>query len=296
MDPITTLKFLRVHHWVKNLLVFVPLTLSFQLFNSDCSLSAVCGFAIFCLASSIVYIINDLRDLEADKLHPTKRLRPLPSGKMPLWLAWFLLGFMLLTLCVMFAFLGIKQSLAGAALYFAIPVAYIVLNIAYSAGLKNVPLLDVSILMAGYVMRIIYGGVVTGLGVSNWVLLTAMSFSFFMGFGKRRNELKKYGADGRKMLERYTIAFLDKGLQLSMAMGVIFYALACGDSNTVVAKRNINLIWSVPLVFVLFLRYLMLLESGSDGDPVYVVFSDKWILMLAGAYVALTLLLLYPPL
>ncbi len=173
------------------------------------------------------------------------------------------------------------------------PAAYIAVNIAYSMGLKDVPILDVSILMAGYVMRVLYGGIITGTGTSGWVFLTMMSFSFFMGFGKRRNELQKYGSGGRKILRHYTQGFLDRGLQLSLSMSVIFYALACNDAGTVPSQSGRSLLWSVPVMFVLCLRYMMLLDSDSDGDPVSVAFSDRWLRLIAFAYMVLVLLLLY---
>lgn len=288
------LKLLRVHHWIKNLLVFTTAILTFQLTNAECLSRLGVGFAIFCLSASAVYIINDLRDLENDRRHPQKCKRPLASGAISVAAALVILLGIFLCMCAAMIFLAIREDgVVVCVKYFAIPIFYIAINIAYSAGLKNVPILDIFILMSGYLLRVLYGGIVAGTGTSGWVLLTVMSFSFFMGFGKRRNELQKYGSEGRKILRFYTKEFLDKGLQLSLSMSVIFYALVCNDRDTVPAQNGKSLLWTVPVIFVLCLRYVMLLENDSDGDPVSVALSDVWLRLIALLYVFLVFFFLY---
>lgn len=288
------LKLLRVHHWIKNLLVFTAAILTFRLTEAEGLSRLGIGFVIFCLSASAVYIINDLRDLENDRHHPQKCRRPLASGAITVAAAYAVLSVIFFCFCAAMVFIAIcGGGFAECAKYFAIPILYIAINIAYSAGLKNVPILDIFILMSGYLLRVLYGGIITGIGTSGWVFLTVMAFSFFMGFGKRRNELQKYGSEGRIILQFYTKEFLDKGLQLSLSMSVIFYALVCNDRDTVPAQNGKSLLWTVPVIFALCLRYVMLLESDSDGDPVSMALSDIWLRLIALAYVLLVFLLLY---
>lgn len=128
----------------------------------------------------------------------------------------------------------------------SIPFIYFVLNVLYSFGLKKIPLLDVSILMLGYLLRLIYGGVLGESGVSTWMFLTMMSAAFFCGFGKRRGELKAYGSENRDSLEKYSGAFLDQGILASCVMTIVFYAISCTDIDSVVAKSGVDMLWSVP--------------------------------------------------
>lgn len=178
--------------------------------------------------------------------------------------------------------------------YIFIPLLYLALNVAYSLKLKEYPLIDVFILMLGYVLRLIYGGRLAGTGLSAWMFLTITAAAFFLGFGKRRNELLMYGSVGRANLKEYTLDFLDRACQMSMTTTIIFYALSCADVNTAVAEAGVNLLWSVPAVFIICLRYLMILNDGkSDGDPVEVVFRDKWLILLGIVFLAVLMILLY---
>lgn len=175
-----------------------------------------------------------------------------------------------------------------------IPSIYFTLNMAYSLKLKHIPLVDVFILMFGYVLRLQYGAVLAGVGVSAWMFLTITSSAFFLGFGKRRNELLRYGSTGRANLESYKMGFLDQACLMSMTTAIVFYSLSCADMNTTVAAAGVDLLWSVPVVFIIFLRYLMILNNGdSDGDPVEVILKDKYLLTLCVVFSVVLIVLLY---
>lgn len=284
------LKLLRIKHYIKNILIFLPAILSQQLFDKMILYKTMIGMIIFSIISSIIYIINDIRDVDSDRAHPIKSRRPLASGEISVRTAKYLA-----------AALAAAGILAwGAAVpsfdfsYMLIPVVYLAINAAYSLKLKKYPLVDVSILMMGYVLRLMYGGVLAGTGVSAWMFLTITAGAFFMGFGKRRNELLIYGDSGRANLKVYTIEFLDQACLMSMTTTIVFYALSCADVNTAVAEVGVNLLWSVPVVFIICLRYLMILNDGkSDGDPIEVVLKDKWLLMLCAAFFSVLMILLY---
>lgn len=126
------------------------------------------------------------------------------------------------------------------------------------------------------------------------MFLTILSGSYYLSFGKRKNELRQYGNKSRKVLKRYTYDFLDKNMQLCMGLTLVFYSLSCADKETTVAKAGVNLIWSVPLIFFIYLQYSLLIEdSVCSGDPVDVILSDKYLLLLIGFYGIATLGLLY---
>lgn len=161
-------------------------------------------------------------------------------------------------------------------------------------GLKNFPLIDIVLLVAGYLLRILYGGRLTGIEISDWMSLTVLSGACYLGFAKRRNELRFYGNGYRRALSKYTYEFLDKSTQLFMSMTLVFYSLWCSDGQTVIAERGTNFIWSVPIVFLAFLRYNLRLEDETcDGDPVEVILKDKFIICLIVIYVIVAINALY---
>lgn len=282
------IKLMRVNHYVKNLIIFLPAMLTLQLNKPRLVLEHIAGFVIFCLVSSIVYILNDLRDIESDRKHPIKCKRPLASGAVSVRGAKFMicvLGLVIILVWGIVKFRGI---------YIIWPAVYLAVNMAYSMRLKNIPLVDVLALVFCYIIRLLYGAGLAGARISNWMYLTMMSASFFMGFGKRRNEFIQYGASSRKSLMGYSAGFLDKSMQTALTSSVIFYSLMCADTETDVARAGINLLWTVPLIIVICLRYLMLIENGkSDGDPVSVILSDRVLYVLCAGYIVTVGILLY---
>ena len=178
------LKEMRVHHYVKNFLVYAALACSGKFFDAEKLMPATRIFVAFCFTSSIVYMINDIKDVEKDRNHPTKCKRPIAAGNISIRLAIFVcvVLFVVATVCC----IGSKSLMASFLL-----LLYLCLNVAYSMGLKNVPIIDVSILVSGFLIRLICGAVAADIVVSNWLYLTVISLSFYLALGKRRNELKK---------------------------------------------------------------------------------------------------------
>lgn len=282
------LNLMRVKHYMKNFLIFLPAILTQQIFRVQVFKGMVVGIIIFSAMSSIVYVLNDIRDVELDRKHPIKSNRPLASGEVSVRSARYIVC--LLLALVIFDWGMVKFELK----YILIPLLYLIINIAYSMKLKVYPLVDVFILMLGYVLRLVYGGILVDTGISAWMFLTITAAAFFLGFGKRRNELLMYGDEGRINLKNYTFDFLDRACQMSMTTTIVFYALSCADVNTAVAGAGVNLLWSVPVVFIICLRYLMILNDGkSDGDPVEVVLRDKWLIILGIIYFTVLIILLY---
>ena len=281
------LKEMRVHHYIKNLLVFVPLICSGQILDPDKLLPSFYAFLSFCFISSAIYFINDIRDVEKDRNHPTKRNRPIAAGQIPIRSA-VVCTVVLILLGVLF------NCLCFHPLSTVLLAVYFLLNLGYSLGLKNVPLLDVTILAAGYLIRAMYGSVVTGIAMSDWLYLVIISAAFYLGLGKRRNELKKQGGeDTREVIRKYSFAFLDSNMYICMALVVVFYALWTMDAKTVEAYHGSRMVWTVPVVMLIFMKYSMTVEGNSDGDPVEVLLHDKVLLGLCAFYLLLMLALLY---
>ena len=284
------IKLIRVKHWLKNFLIFVPLFFSINLFNKELLLNSFIGFFIFCITSSIVYILNDIKDLEKDKKNPLKMKRPLASGKVSLKTATVIIAVLSILDIICTSYLYINDNNY---LIILIPLSYIIMNVLYSFGLKNIPILDVLIIALGFLLRIIYGGVVTGIMVSNWLYLIIIFGSFYLGYGKRKNELKNYGKSGRKVLDLYNVSFLEKNMYVCLALTIISYSLWTLDIVTINRIGNNYLFWTIPLIMIIFQEYSLNIEGESSGDPVEVLLSSKRLLFMIFIYVIALFMVVY---
>lgn len=281
------LKLMRVHHYIKNGLVFAALACSGQLFVWKKLSAGLLGFAAFCMISSVVYIINDIRDVEKDRKHPTKCKRPIAAGNVSVKSAWILAA-------VLFVIAVVCNALAFDFSATALLALYLILNLAYSFGLKNIPIVDVTILVAGFLIRILYGALVTEITISNWLYLTVIAVAFYFALGKRRNELKHLGdGETRQVLKAYPINFLDKNMGMCLTLANVFYALWSMDEKTMSFYNNEYLIFTVPIVLLITMKYSLDIEGESDGDPVEVLLHDKVLLALCVIYLAIMFMILY---
>ncbi|MBE6960316.1 MAG: decaprenyl-phosphate phosphoribosyltransferase [Ruminococcaceae bacterium] len=281
------LKLMRVHHYIKNCLVFAALACSGQFFQLNKLVPAVLAFIAFCMVSSIVYIINDIRDREKDRSHPTKCNRPIAAGTVSVKGACVLAGFLLVIAVVCN---GLIFQLTPTVLL----ALYLVLNLAYSFGLKNIPIVDITILVAGFLIRVLYGALVTGITISNWLYLTVIALSFYFALGKRRNELKQLGSDKtRTVLKAYPLSFLDKSMSMCLTLANVFYALWSMDEKTMALYNTQYLVFTVPIVLLITMKYSLDVEGESDGDPVEVLLHDKLLLALCVLYLVVMFMILY---
>lgn len=277
---------MRIKHWIKNILIFFPLVFSGNLLVEEKLIKTIWGFMSFCLVSSAIYIVNDLRDVDSDRMHEVKKNRPLASGAVSK-----MQGIVLIVLLI--------GGSAGLCLYSSegalCVVLYLLINLLYSCGMKNIPIIDVVILVAGYIIRLLYGGVLAGTGVSEWMLLTVMMASFFLGFGKRRGEYVQYGEETRESLKGYSKSFLDNSVNMFLTLTIIFYSLTCLDKESGVARQGVNMLWTVPVVIIVCLRYMMRMETDNNsvGDPVEIVIHDPILMILIGFYGIVVLVSLY---
>ena len=280
---------IRVKHYLKNGLIFLPLFFAVKLTDVGLLLRTLAGFAAFCLAASLIYIVNDIRDIEKDRQHSTKCNRPLPSGTISVGAA--------IAIAVIFGLGAIAILIALQSWVAGVILAlYVALNFGYSFGLKNVPVLDLVILASGFVLRVLFGGAVSGIEVSNWLLLVMAAGALYMGMGKRRGELRREGEGTRAVNKYYSVGFLDRNMYLCLALTIAFYSLWCLTSSTIGDFANgDSVIWSVIILLVLVIRYNYVIEGDSDGDPVSVITRDPMLLILAALYVIYMGLVVYVP-
>jgi 4-hydroxybenzoate polyprenyltransferase len=264
------IKLIRVKHWIKNSIVFIPV-----IFNRNFTISvvsqSVLAFFSFSLLASFIYVINDLCDIENDRKHPVKKNRPLASGQIKIWQALIAAGVCLAgAACI---FIGISSKYA-----LFVWIAYLVLNILYSRVLKKIVIVDIALLAAFYVLRAYYGAVVTGIQISSWFFLTLITMSLYLGCGKRRGEIVAEDTSSREVLRFYNYQFLDRFMYVCLACTLTFYSLWCKEMQSVV------LMFSIPFLIIISMRYSYLIENGSDGDPVEVVYGDKSLILLGLLY------------
>ncbi len=283
------IKLMRIHHYIKNILVFAALACSGQIFNKEKLAACFLGFFSFCLISSVVYIINDICDKDNDRKHPTKCTRPIASGAVSVKSAWILCA-------VLFVGAWVCNFLIFNLLGTLLLLSYFLLNLAYSFGMKNITLVDIMILVAGYIIRILYGAVVTDIPISGWLYLTVIVTASYFALGKRRNEYRNLGnGQTRKVLDSYPIGFLDKSMVVCLTLANAFYTLWSMDSKTVAFYGNNYLIFTVPIVLLITMRYSLKIERESDGDPIEVLIHDKFLLLLCMVYMFCALAILYIP-
>ena len=281
------LKMMRVKHYIKNFLIFIPLIFSGHLFNTNLLFKAFLGFISFSFLSSAIYIIYDVKDIQKDRLHPTKSQRPIASGRVSVRTAIFVMICCLLAFAAAYLLSGTYNPLG-----WVVAGLYFILNIAYSFGLKNIPILDIAVLASGFLLRVVFGAIVVDVWISNWLYLTVLSLSFYLGLGKRRNELKN-GSETRAVLNHYNISFLDKFMYVMLTLGIVFYSLWSVDQSTIERLGNTQFIWTIPIVVLIGMKYSLSIEGDSDGDPVEVIWKDKTLIILVSLYVLAVMGILY---
>jgi len=280
-------KLMRVKHCVKNVLIFLPIFFDHSIFQQDLFLKALLGFCAFSCMASGIYAINDVFDVECDKNHPVKCKRPVASGAITKKGA---VVFAIILIILGYAFCVWASPIHQANAYIIYSL-YFLLNIIYCVGKgKDIPILDIVILASGFMFREMFGAAICGIKISHWLYLVTISGAFYLGLGKRRNEMSSSTEVKRSVLNYYTMNFLDKNMYVYMGIMIIFYSLWCADYTELTAK----LIWTIPMIMILFMRYSMLVEEEhQDGDPVEIIFGDKLLLLLITIYIIVLFLIMY---
>jgi hypothetical protein len=290
MRPAPYLRLMRPHQWIKNAFVFVGLVFGHGWADPKLVLDALGVLAAFCLASSAVYVANDIADREADRAHPGKRDRPIASGEVGAAPAW--------AFCIVLAAAALALAARISWPAFAIVASYLALNGAYSAGLKHVAILDVFLIAAGFMLRILAGTTGIGIEPSKWLLFVGLMLTLFLGFSKRRAELTALEgrpvADGgevaqRPVLASYNMAILDRMVATTAAGAAAGYGLYTVDPDTVLLHGTNRLILTLPFVLYGLFRYLFLVHRrGGGADPAWELLHDPHLIAATAAWLAVT--------
>ncbi len=283
-------RLLRPSHWSKNLFVLAALLFSGQALDPGAVLDALGAFAAFCLAASAVYAFNDVRDCEADRAHPIKCRRPVAAGEISTTHATAAAGVL---------------GVGGLALAYAVTPAaaawlalYLVLNIAYSLGLKQVVLLDVFAIAAFFVIRLLVGAAAVQARPSVWLLLCGGLLALYLGFAKRRHELTVLGDQStahRGVLAHYSAPFLDQISAVLLAVTIVSYLMYTLTSPTARTFGTEELSYGVPFVLYGVFRYLYLVHQRDQGTPTETVFADRPLLLTIVLWVLYNGWVLYRP-
>ncbi len=284
------LKLIRVQQWIKNVFVFVPLLFSHNLFEREYFLITLFAFFVFCLASSAIYVINDLIDIEADRAHPLKKNRPLPSGAISKPTS-------VITFIVILIIIGVL--LPNFNYDFIICVAsFIILNVLYTFYFKHIVVLDVFSIAAGFTLRVLAGAFVLSIPISSWLILTTMFISLFLGVMKRHSELtltpEDENSSSRKVLAEYSLNFADQMATVAAAGVIICYALYTVAARTVSVFSTENLIYTTPFVVFGIFRYMYLEYMSNGGEnTTKIIATDSPMIVTVILYIITTVLIIY---
>lgn len=280
---------MRPKQWVKNIFVFAGLIFSRHLFDIALLAKVSAGFIMFSLASSSIYIFNDIKDIEKDREHPEKCKRPLAAGHLQVTKAYLA--------SALLAMISLVVSFLLESNFFLIIVAYLIMNTAYSLKIKQIVILDVMCIAFGFVFRVLAGTTLAGVEPSDWLILCTITISLFLGFSKRRHELVLLDANAnnhRTVLTEYSMTFLDQMISVATACTVIAYALYTISDETVARFGTKNLIFTIPFVIYGIYRYLYLTyHKQTSGNPTTSVLTDLPLFINGLLWFSTVLLIIY---
>ncbi len=284
-------RLMRPQQWVKNSFVLAGFAFARQWDDLSLFADALLAFAAFCAGASAVYLLNDWLDMESDRAHPVKRLRPLASGQVDTRTA-VVTGLALLAI-------AFACSLAAGPWALAAVVAYLLLNVWYSRTLKHIVIADVFSVAAGFMLRLLAGTVGIGIPPSDWLVLTGLFLTLFLGFSKRRAEWSD-STDAaergrrRRVMNDYSVHLLDTFLAVTATASILSYGLYTVDPDIQQLHGTTHLVYTVPFVTFGVFRYLFLVHVRGQGeDPSRDLFADPQLLLCALAWLAATVFLIY---
>lgn len=283
------IRLIRVRHWVKNLFLFIPSFFAGHLFKAEELLTVLTGAFAFSLVASGVYVINDYRDRVVDRLHPTKKLRPLASGEISTITAWILI----ITLIVS----GLLLAAALEIVFFYLLLGYFVMNLGYSFGLKNIPILDLFIVSLGFLLRIYSGGVIADLPITHWLSIMILLLALFLIIAKRRDDILINAQNScviRKSTQSYNLDFINSCITLLSAVVIVAYIMYT-VSPEVTERFNSDYLF-ITTIFVIagIMRYLQIIfVENKSGSPTKIFIKDKFILITIAGWILSFYLIIY---
>ena len=297
------LRLLRPKQWTKNVFVMLPLFFGGQLLNLDALCQGLIVMLAFSFAASSIYCLNDIADLEADRRHPVKCNRPIASGAVSKTQAWMLMGGMLL--------LAIIALLAGSSLPIGnhpsaltshlsplyIVLGYWLMNVAYCLWLKHIAIVDVCIVASGFVLRMLAGGMATGIVLSKWIVLMGFLLTLFLSLAKRRDDVLRMMATGeapRRNTSRYNMTFINEAITITATVTLVCYVMYTVSPEVIRQFHTDYLYLTTVFVLLGLLRYLQkALVDQQTGDPTRVLLTDRFTQLVVAAWVVSFLVLIY---
>ena len=283
------LKLMRLHQYVKNLFLFIPLFFVGQITNLELLTNAFVAFIAFSITASSVYILNDYLDIDDDRKHPIKKDRPLASGLILKKPAFLLMSFLSISGLIMMA----NQSIQA----FIVLLIYIALNILYSFRLKHVAIVDITIISVGFVLRIFIGAIVTETPLSKWIVIMTFLLALFLALAKRRDDVLHFMTTGKKMrkvIDGYNLKLIDGAMIIMSSVVIVSYLLYTTSSEVVKRFNNENLYLTSFFVVIGILRYMQIsLVKNNSGSPTKILLKDKFLIIIILSWLTSFLFLIY---
>lgn len=274
---------LRPQQWSKNLFIYLPVFFNRQINDTDSILTCSITFIAFSLIASSIYCFNDIHDVNKDRVHAKKKLRPIASGKITIRTAYFIMFSLILAgiLLLQLGFYLLGKDSAATIKAIGIISLYFLMNIAYCIKLKQIPILDTFIIATGFVLRILIGGYTTDINLSQWIIVMTFLLALFLAFAKRRDDVIIYtqtGIQTRKSIERYNLEFMNQALSIIAAVTMVSYILYTVSPEVISRMHSDNLFITAIFVLAGLLRYLQItLVDINSGSPTAILLSDRFI-------------------
>lgn len=288
------IRLMRPQQWLKNLFVFLPLFFDRHLMDAEYIWPSVVAFVAFCFAASGVYCFNDIYDVEADRLHPKKCKRPIASGALSV-----VQGYMITALCWAISaglILMDIYALHNSTCLWVIILSYVVMNLAYTTKLKQIPILDVFIIAIGFVLRVFAGGVNAHIYISTWIVLMTFLLALFLAFAKRRDDVVAWESTGmsrRKGIDRYSTPFMNQALTIVATLTMVCYIMYTLSDNVIERVGSEYLYLTSIFVLAGIIRYLQItIVDIKSGSPTKILMKDRFIqLCIIGWLLAFAIIL-----
>lgn len=266
-------KLLRIKQWIKNLFLFIPIFFAGELFNSIHYSNLILGFFAYSFAASAIYILNDYKDIESDRLHPQKKLRPLVTGIISVKSA--------LTIMIVLLITSLGIAFLVNTYFLIILLIYLFLNLLYSLGLKHISILDILIVASGFLFRILAGGILADIPVSQWLIIMVFLLAVFLGLAKRRDDIIVYMESGqmvRKSSKQYNLDFANACLTMLSAVIIVSYIMYTISDDVIMRHNTNNLYYTGVFVIAGIMRYLQItLVENNSGSPTNTLYSDTFL-------------------
>lgn len=286
------LKLLRPQQWIKNLFVFLPLFFSGRIMDGAAWIAATQAFAALCFAASGIYCLNDILDLPLDRQHPHKRLRPLASGAVSVSKAYSFMA-----LCFAFSFITLIVGGTNWVLFATVAI-YLILNICYCLWLKQMPIIDMICIAVGFVIRVVAGGIASGIWISEWIVMMSFMLTLFLAASKRRYDIilkSKNNVTTRSNTNGYTIEFLNIAAGIIASVTIVCYIMYTISPDVTVRLQSNYLYTTSIFVIASILRYIqqLVIKPESSSDPTHILLHDHFIQLNLFLWIVSFVIILY---